>query len=112
MSEEMNDRNNTIAAEELQENMSESDYMKDAMNTIRRITENEQPAESHVTPEQRAKGDSVFGNLLVGGLLAAGFIMILIAAFAKGHSELIVGGIIFCLMGFLLNFISKNVKKD
>ena len=100
--------NEALQTEDSQQKVDES------VQLIREISEAKQDHATNVSPEAIKAGDKIFSTLLTTVPIIIGIAMILIATFSGPGEKAgwVVAGMIFFLFGLLLQFLSKNVKKD
>ena len=103
---------NSITEEEMSEDEKKEREIRESVQKIRDISGEEAKEAYNFTPESIKKGDNIFHFTLVGGLIVVGLIMILLGAFVKGMSSMLIGGVLFSAFGIFLDFLSRKIKKD
>ena len=90
----------------------QNENVDESVRIIREVSASKEVTATNFTPDTRRKGDGAFHAVLCIGLIVVGVIMILLASFVKGYSDLFVGGVLFALLGLVLDFLSRKIKKD
>lgn len=101
-------------AEGYDPNAEEKLQVDESVQLIREVSASKEFVSKHSTKTGRRGVDSIYRIVLCYGLIVVGVAMIILAAVSKNeeYSSLYVGGILFAALGIVLEFLSRNIKKD
>ncbi|MBO6065392.1 MAG: hypothetical protein J6P36_03125 [Lachnospiraceae bacterium] len=101
-------------AEGYDPNAEEKPQVDESVQLIREVSASKEFVSKHSTKTGRRGVDSIYRIVLCYGLIVVGVAMIILAAVSKNeeYSSLYVGGILFAALGIVLEFLSRNIKKD
>lgn len=101
-------------AEGYDPNAEEKLQVDESVQLIREVSASKEFVSKHSTKTGRRGVDSIYRIVLCYGLIVVGVTMIILAAVSKNeeYSSLYVGGILFAALGIVLEFLSRNIKKD